>query len=119
MTKEIKNITTTIASDEMNPLIVKWDLEIEYDEAHDNPSNCTQVEEDGRMVTRIRSVEVLLFDKTGVDVTEYFKSACNIKSRLENALLEEVEFETMEDLIEANLTDSERNLATQFSIHHK
>lgn len=101
MTKIIKNIVTSIGTDDINPLLVKWDMEVECEEADEDRGNLTRYNEDERSVKKIHSVEVLLFDKQGVDVTDYFTGlGCspNLKARLENNLIEAVENETIEDL---------------------
>lgn len=91
MNKFIQNIETTIAEGETNPLNVMWDMEIEsYD-----------TDEEARYVGKIRKVEVLIFDKYGIPITDHFTGmgASRLqKDRLEKMLLAETESMTYQEL---------------------
>ncbi len=101
MTKTIKNITTVIAGEELNPISVKWDMEVECEQTEDRMSNETRYEDEERMVKCITRVELVLFDKYGIDVTNHFTGiGCSpsLRARLIEKLLDAVEFETIEEL---------------------
>jgi polyphosphate kinase 2 (PPK2 family) len=101
MANLIKSIQTTIAEDELNPMLVTWDLSYYYDvPATRHPDDC-QLQEEQRDVAQIQKVELLLMDKMGIDVTSYFigaGSSKNLRTRLEEKLLEAVEFDSVDKL---------------------
>lgn len=85
----IVNLQTTISPNDLNPVSVKWDLEVSGD----------QLEQ--REVKKIHAVELVLFDKYGIDLSDYFLglaySPC-LRGRIESALLDEVEFQNINEL---------------------
>ncbi|MES2620202.1 MAG: hypothetical protein V4615_05050 [Bacteroidota bacterium] len=100
-TTKVEHLQTTLFGDEKNPYVVTYDLTITEEiaaSAHeDNP--CPEREET-REVT-ITAVEIILFDKYGIDVTGQFigaGSSSNLRERLKDALLEEIEYISIHDL---------------------
>lgn len=58
---------------------------------------CTYVE---RIVEieKIRSVHVCVLDKEDINITRNFEGRCNLRSRLEARIYEEIEFKSIEEL---------------------
>lgn len=101
MSRLITNLHTTIRSEELNPLLVVWDMEVENDHHQSHPDSFNHVSEEIRSVSKIKKAEVLLFDKYGIDVTDHFTGmghSRNLRRRLEDALLSEVESESINEL---------------------
>lgn len=85
----IANLSTVINPNDLNPVSVLWDLEVSGD----------QLEQ--REVKKIHTVELVLFDKYGIDVSEYFLGLAHspaLRGRIESALLDEVEFQNINEL---------------------
>jgi hypothetical protein len=101
MSRFINNLVTTIGEEQVNPFLVQWDMEIENDHHLSHPDSFNHVSEEIRSVSKIKKVEVILFDKYGIDVTDHFTGmghSKNLRARLESALLEQVESESVNEL---------------------
>lgn len=95
---QVNNISTTLSGEGIGSLVVIWDMEYWHDEAAgQHPDNFNKLREENREVLKIKSVEFQILDKIGIDITEKFEDK-NLKARLENMLLDEVEFESVIDL---------------------
>lgn len=102
VTKIIKNIQTTIGEEETNPLQVRWDLSYYYDIPADRHEDDTcQMQQEHRDVEKIHRVEIELFGRQGLDITEHLVgpgSSRNLRNRLETTLLETVEDASVEEI---------------------
>jgi hypothetical protein len=97
------NLITTIREEELNPLCVTWDL-LETRERceHSHPDDIAPDYEYSREVLKIHRVELMLFDKYGIDLTSQFTgigSSKNLRDRLEFELLEAVEGQSINELM--------------------
>ena len=99
MTKVVKEIQTKIDGLDVGDMIVTWDMSYTYDipeDAHpDNPAPGTC---ETRDVEQVYNIELQLFNKVGIDLTEQVKGNYILFKRLCDELLIAVENYSISDL---------------------
>lgn len=89
----IQNIHTILREEELNPMVIVWDMELTP------PEN--EGDDEQREVDKIHSVKIKVLDAVTVEANDIFigfGASDNLKHRLKEYLLEAVEYESLEEL---------------------
>ncbi len=97
--KLVKNIQTTICGEEVGNMVVTWDMLVEYDIPEDrHPDDTFCMVQEYRSVRVIKSVEMQLFNKVGIDMMNDVRRSAVLLKSLGNLLLEQTESQRLEEL---------------------
>lgn len=97
-TNIIRSIETTIQGEEIGSLFVVWDMIVETDLAPGFHPDGPEMAEQIRDVDKIRSIEFIVFDKVGIDVTEQILADKRLREITEVSVLSAVSDQSLEEI---------------------